>query len=173
MLAPLLLAAALHTIRIDAAANRHPISSEVYGSSFFPGGKFPGANATLTRWGGNATTRYNWQANASNRASDWFFESISEEGANPSAGVDGFIDLAHYAGSEPMITIPTMGWVAKLGPKTPQIADAMLALQDYATLLNKSDAIVDSILTQVRESPSRPGISGEVGTGLRAGVGGG
>ena len=127
MLAPVLLSAALHTIRIDAAANRHPISPEIYGSSFFPGGKFPGANATVSRWGGNATTRYNWQANASSRASDWFFESISEEGPNPSDGVDSFIDLARYTGSEPMITIPTMGWVAKLGPNREKLASYSVA----------------------------------------------
>jgi hypothetical protein len=127
MLAPFLLAVAVHAIRVDAAANRHPISPEIYGSSFFPGGKFPGGNATLTRWGGNATTRYNWQANASNRAADWFFESISEEGANPSAGVDEFIGLARYAGSEPMITIPTIGWVAKLGPNREKLASYSVA----------------------------------------------
>src|SRR5215470_10661333 len=127
MLAPLLLAAAVHTIRTDAASNRHPISPEIYGSAFFPGGKFPGANATLTRWGGNATTRYNWQANASNRASDWFFESISEEGTSPGAGVDDFIGLARDAGSEPMITIPTMGWVAKLGANREKLASYSVA----------------------------------------------
>src|SRR6266550_3918293 len=83
-------------ISVDASANRHPINPNIYGGSFSPGGKQPGVWITLSRWGGNATTRYNWQANASNRASDWFFESISEEGATPSMGVDTFIFLARY-----------------------------------------------------------------------------
>src|SRR5438046_2717422 len=107
------LAAPVHAdviIRVDSAANRHPISPQIYGGSFAPGGKQPGPGGTLSRWGGNATTRYNWQANASNRASDWYFESISEDGATPSAGVDSFIGLARYVGSEPMITIPANGW---------------------------------------------------------------
>jgi len=30
-------------------------------------------NLTINRAGGNAETRYNWQLNAHNRASDWFF----------------------------------------------------------------------------------------------------
>jgi hypothetical protein len=127
MLAPLLFAAAVHAIRVDAAANRHPISPGIYGSSFAPGGKLPGANATLNRWGGNATTRYNWQANASNRGSDWFFESISEDGAQPSDSVDTFINLSRYTASEPMITIPTIGWVAKLGPNRQTLAGYSVA----------------------------------------------
>src|SRR6185369_12391803 len=94
----------------------HPISPGIYGGSFAEGGKLPGVGSTLMRWGGNATTRYNWQANASNRASDWYFESISDDGAAPSAGVDTFIGLTQYIGSEPMITLPTLGWTAKLGP---------------------------------------------------------
>jgi hypothetical protein len=123
MLGPLLLAASLQIVQVDAAANRHPISPEIYGSSFAPGGKLPGANAPLFRWGGNATTRYNWQENASSRGSDWYFESISEEGGpNPSAGVDNFIDLARYQGSDAMITIPTIGWVAKLFPGRGKLA---------------------------------------------------
>jgi hypothetical protein len=122
LFAPLLLAASLHAIRVDAAVNRHPISSEIYGSSFATDGKSPGLGGTLYRWGGNATTRYNWQANASNRATDWYFESLSEEGAAPSAGIDNFIAMSRYQGAEPMITLPTIGWVAKLGPSRERLA---------------------------------------------------
>ena len=35
-------------------------------------------NAPLNRQGGNNTSRYNWQLNADNRASDYFFESIGD-----------------------------------------------------------------------------------------------
>ena len=38
-------------------------------------------NLPVRRWGGNATTRYNWQNDTSNRASDWFFENIPDETA--------------------------------------------------------------------------------------------
>jgi hypothetical protein len=127
MLAPILLAASLQTIRVDAAANRHPISSGIYGGSFAAGGQQPGPGTTLTRWGGNATTRYNWQANASSRAADWYFESISEQGVAPSAGVDLFIGLSRYLGSEPMITLPTIGWAAKLGPNREKLASYSVA----------------------------------------------
>ena len=127
MLATALLAATLQVVRVDAAANRHPINPNIYGGSFAAGGKLPGAGATINRWGGNATTRYNWQANASSRASDWFFESISEEGASPGAGPDSFIGLSQYIGAESMITLPTMGWVAKLGPNREKLASYSVA----------------------------------------------
>ena len=39
----------------------------------------------VRRWGGNATTRYNWQNDTSNHASDWYFENIPEENPNPAA----------------------------------------------------------------------------------------
>jgi Glycoside hydrolase family 44 len=118
MLAPvLLLAATVHTIHVDVAANRHPISPLIYGGAFASNGRDPAAGYLLHRWGGNATTRYNWQANASNRASDWYFESIREDGVAPGGGVDRFIGTARYLESEPMVTIPMMGWVAKYDGK--------------------------------------------------------
>ena len=129
MLAPLLLAAALQVpIAVDAAANRHSINPNIYGQSFAAGGALPLLGAGLNRSGGNTTTRYNWQANASNHASDWFFESISDEGAAaPGAGVDAFIDDTRFGDGEPMITIPTIGWVAKLGPSREKLSSFSVA----------------------------------------------
>ena len=37
----------------------------------------------VRRWGGNATTRYNWQTDTSNHASDWYFENIPNDNAEP------------------------------------------------------------------------------------------
>jgi hypothetical protein len=49
-------------VRVDVLTNRHPIGSYVYG------GSYPKDAATITdsglsvvRWGGNATSRYNWK----------------------------------------------------------------------------------------------------------------
>jgi len=65
------------TIAVDAAAARHPISPNIYGVAFASTSDLDALNAPLNRSGGNAETRYNWQANASNRAADYFFESIA------------------------------------------------------------------------------------------------
>jgi len=122
-----LLAASLQVISVDAAADRHPISPEIYGLSFAPGPVLPLLNVGLNRSGGNATTRYNWEANASNRASDWYFESLSEEGATPGAGVDRFIADTRFGDGEPMITLPIIGWVAKLAPSRRPLASFSVA----------------------------------------------
>src|SRR5204863_7624507 len=63
------------TISVDASANRHAINPEIYGVNYATTAQLQDLNAPVHRAGGNATSRYNWQANASNRGSDWFFES--------------------------------------------------------------------------------------------------
>lgn len=102
-------------IQIDASRNRHPISPLVYGVSF-AGTSGPGFKNPLNRFGGNSTTRYNWKANADNRANDWFFQSIADADPAPGGVVEKFLKETKAAGSAPMITIPCIGWVAKVGP---------------------------------------------------------
>ena len=53
-------------------------------------------NSPLNRNGGNNTTRYNWQLNADNRGSDWYFESIADSSAT--AGERGDTFIANSAG---------------------------------------------------------------------------
>src|SRR5688500_13355150 len=103
-------------IGIDAASGRHLIDPLVYGSAFADPAALADLNLPINRAGGNATTRYNWQQNASNRAADWFFESTSDGSATPGASADSFIADARNAGALPSLTVPTIGWAAKLGP---------------------------------------------------------
>ena len=115
------LLAAVLAIHIDAAADRHPIDPRIYGVNFATTAQLRELGAPLNRSGGNATTRYNWQQRASNHAFDWYFESLEEE------PIDTFIDATRSAGAEPMITIPMMGWVAKLGPQRQRLASYSIA----------------------------------------------
>ncbi|MEA2568430.1 MAG: hypothetical protein QOI24_431 [Acidobacteriota bacterium] len=110
------------TIAIDAAADRHPISADVYGVAFATRAQLVELNVPLNRSGGNAETRYNWQLNASNRAADWFFESIGETSALAGGHIDAFIGDTKAAGAKSMITIPIIGWAAKLGPNRAKLA---------------------------------------------------
>ena len=55
------------TISVDAAANRHPINPNVYGVAYGTAATLSDLNAPLNRYGGNNTSRYNWQLNADNR----------------------------------------------------------------------------------------------------------
>ena len=101
------------TITIDALSDRHAISPYVYG------GAYPNSTADITdsgttevRWGGNATSRYNWTAGTYNAANDWYFADFgySEIGDSDSAQ---FIKDVIAAGSNPLMTMVMLPWVAK------------------------------------------------------------
>lgn len=102
-------------ILVDAAANHHPISPLIYGLASATAAQLSDLNATVNRWGGNNTTRYNWQLNADNRAADWYFESLPYSSAVAGEGPDTFIATSQAGGAQAIITVPTIGWVARLG----------------------------------------------------------
>jgi hypothetical protein len=100
-------------VTLDVLSNRHAISRYVYG------GAYPKDAATITdsgmtvvRWGGNATSRYNWKLDTYNAANDWYFEDFgySEIGDGDSAK---YIRDVKAAGSNPLITMVMLPWVAK------------------------------------------------------------
>jgi hypothetical protein len=99
---------------IDCRAQARPISPMIYGIG---GGDKSGYHwtigATMHRWGGNPSTRYNWQlGNAWNTGSDWFFRN-TDYGAEAGFSYDRSLqdNLAH--GVPIALTVPTIGWVAK------------------------------------------------------------
>jgi hypothetical protein len=130
MLRTLLLAAAIApaalgqtvTIRVDAEADRHPISPDIYGVAYANAAELAELNAPLNRWGGNATSRYNWQLNATNHAKDWYFMSLPEQGATAGGAADDFIGATRAGGARPVMTIPMLGWAANLGPRREPLA---------------------------------------------------
>src|ERR1700742_2009227 len=101
-------------INVDASLNRHAISPLIYGVAFADSAAMNDLNVPTNRQGGNSTTRYNWQLNADNRANDWYFESIAYDSSAPGEGGDTFIASAKAAGVQPMLTIPMIGWAAKV-----------------------------------------------------------
>jgi Glycoside hydrolase family 44 len=103
-------------IAIDATANQHPISNLIYGVAFASQADLTALNAPLNRSGGDSMTDYNWAVNAQNLADDWYFESYPQSSATPGAEADTFVQQTKAAGALPMLTIPLIGWVAKLGP---------------------------------------------------------
>lgn len=103
-------------ITIDTAANRHAISPLIYGVAFASTADLAVLNAPLNRWGGNNTSTYSYANNAQNLDFDWYFESYPQSSATPGAQADDFIRAAKAAHAAPMMTIPMLGWVAKLSP---------------------------------------------------------
>lgn len=105
------------TVTVNANGNRHAISPLIYGANWTDQATLSDLNLSVNRRGGNATSTYNWQINAANRAGDWFFESLGEnDGSTPSAAPNAFITSTKAAGAQPMITIPMLDWITKLGP---------------------------------------------------------
>ncbi len=114
------------TVNVDANANKHPISPYIYGVA--PPGNGSSAatlndlNTPLNRLGGNNASRYNWQLNAANHDFDWYFESIPENSATAGELGDTFISVSHTGNAQPMITIPMLDWVAKVGTGRSKLA---------------------------------------------------
>ncbi len=103
-------------IAIDANANRHAISPQIYGTAFATSNQLSDLNFTMNRSGGNNETRYNWVTNAHNLDADYYFESYPDSSSVPGATADAFVANSKNGGAQPMITVPMIGWTPKLGP---------------------------------------------------------
>ncbi len=115
------------TITVDVNSDRRPISPDIYGVAFGDATTLADLNVPLNRSGGNNTSRYNWQLNADNRAFDWYFESLAYGSSVAGEVGDTFIAQSRSAGAEPMLTIPMVGWVAKLGPGRARLSSFSIA----------------------------------------------
>jgi hypothetical protein len=102
-------------LSVNATANQHAISPYIYGMNFADSTLADDLQLPVNRWGGNATSRYNWQNDISNHASDWYFENIKESDAtdlpNDSA-VNRFIEQNQGTNTETLLTVPLIGYVS-------------------------------------------------------------
>jgi PKD repeat protein len=110
------------TITVDAGANRRTINPAIYGVAYATTAQLQDLNAPLHRYGGNNTSRYNWELNADNRGADWYFESIAESSATPGQRGDDFVLNSRAGGAVPMVTVPIIEYVAKLGASRSKLA---------------------------------------------------
>ena len=102
-------------LTVDAAASRHPINPDIYGMNFADEALAEELRLPVRRWGGNATTRYNWRTDTANRASDWYFENIPNDNPDPDALPDGstsdrFVEQDLRTGTKTLLTVPLIGW---------------------------------------------------------------
>jgi hypothetical protein len=106
-------------IQVDVAAARHAIRPEIYGTSFASKKTLTDLRLPVNRWGGNGTTRYNWQLDVHNTGSDWFFENIVDNGTG-TQGTTGYLSTAdkfvldnRSAKADSLLSIPTISWAPK------------------------------------------------------------
>ena len=112
------LAAANVTVTVDPYGSRHPVNPLIYGVNFADPARLAVVPYTLNRWGGNSVTRYNWKVDVHNTASDWFFMNVPDAPLNVNnlpdgSSADQFVNGTRAAGSQPLLTVPTIGWTPK------------------------------------------------------------
>src|ERR1700687_6235903 len=93
---------------LDCGAAGQPISPLIYGVGG-AGGSPSSTGTTARRWGGNPTSRYNWQLNTSNVAKGWFFRNTGD----PKSTYNQFLDESRQHDVKTALTVPMLGWVAK------------------------------------------------------------
>ena len=108
-------AASTVTVSIDAKSDVHAINPLIYGVAFASKDDLAALNAPLNRMGGNNMTDYNWAQNAQNLDDDYYYESYPDDSKTAGAYADSFVSDAQATHAQPMLTIPLIGWVAKLG----------------------------------------------------------
>ncbi len=101
-------------LSVDVAGATHSINPYIYGMNTYllDSASVTTAQPAIVRWGGDATSRYNYKLNTTNSASDYYFENSS--GVNGMWGggnYTGLITAASAAGVPALMTMPVNGWV--------------------------------------------------------------
>jgi hypothetical protein len=95
--------------------NPHAINPYVYGMNAYvlDSASQTTANPSITRWGGDDTTRYNYKNTWSNSASDWYFENGQGSGGMPGGGAfNAYVSAVHSLGADALGSVPVNGWVS-------------------------------------------------------------
>jgi mannan endo-1,4-beta-mannosidase len=108
---------------INVNQGRKPISPNIYGTNTNKATGVDTLNPTVTRFGGNRSSAYNWETNWSNAGSDYIFHSddwwLGEVGINKGTweAVSGSVlqaqvDSARKVKRASMVTLQAMGYVS-------------------------------------------------------------
>jgi hypothetical protein len=104
-------------LSVDAQADVHPISPDIYGMNYADEALAAELALPVRRWGGNSTSRYNWQNDISNTGRDWYFENIPQSDTvntlPDGSAADQFVEQDRRTGTRTIMTVPLIGWVAK------------------------------------------------------------
>jgi uncharacterized protein (TIGR03437 family) len=111
-------------LSVDAAASRHSISPDVYGINSYLAttSMIYDLRLPVTRWGGDATSEYNWKTDKTNSGSDWYFEVFAQTSATQvppfdpatqnGSAFDRFHETNLQYGAKSLGTVPVLDWVA-------------------------------------------------------------
>lgn len=97
-------------MRVDCKKRGKKISPLIYSVAWEPDARSDAfaLGSVARRWGGNTTSRYNWElGDAWATGSDWFFENVETR------PVSVFFAENRAHGMTSALTVPMIGWVAK------------------------------------------------------------
>ena len=108
---------------VNIDGDRKPISEFIYGTNSYTSTSNDPLNPTVTRFGGNRTTTYNWETNYSNAGSDYIFHSdlwwLGAAGIDqgiwgevPGSVIQAKMDTAIKSDRVFMLTLQAAGYVA-------------------------------------------------------------
>jgi hypothetical protein len=110
------------SVNVNASIVGNAINPLIFGVAYGDATRNGQMGYTVRRWGGNSTTRYNWQVDTDNKAFDYLFLNEPEgsgTGLPANSTADQFVSEAKSAGAQPLITIPTINWTPKDRAKRP------------------------------------------------------
>jgi len=106
-------------LTVDVGNQMHAISKNIYGmnSYLLDTTSAQTANVAITRWGGDDTSRYNYQTQTSNSAGDYYFlNGTGSSGQLPNPGSDAtftqYVQAANALPATVLGTMNVMGYVA-------------------------------------------------------------
>ncbi|VVJ17604.1 Uncharacterised protein [Amycolatopsis camponoti] len=104
------------SLSVDLFAARHAISPDIYGMNGGDPALVAELGTPVSRWGGNASSRCNFENHTYNTGSDWYFENIV---AGPDNTLEAYVRRNRDHGIKQVVTVPMSGWVAKDVPEWP------------------------------------------------------
>ncbi|NLW89435.1 MAG: endoglucanase A [Clostridiaceae bacterium] len=118
------------TFSVDMTVENGEISPYIYGRNFYENETFSEHRYTFGRIGGNRWTAYNWENNASNAGSDWYFHSDGylSSSDKPAVAVMDRVSAIFENQATALVTVPIQGYVAK-----DKIGIDVRATEDYLT----------------------------------------
>ncbi len=104
------------SVTVDTTMNVRPVSPLIFGVAYGDATRNAQMGYTVRRWGGNSTSRYNWQGPAHNAGNDYFYLGY---GNDQTDSADDFIASALNSNIQPLLAVPTIGWVEKFDSAHP------------------------------------------------------
>ncbi len=138
------------SVVVDASSQRTAISSGIYGVALTSDDSMK--IAALSRWGGDATSSYNWKNDVSNAGTDWNCANYVGRFTSPTpdssltTSSDQFVHYNITKNADTLMTIPITGWVASMAtpnPGTPDCAGSSSISTCCQTLGTSEEQVVD------------------------------